>query len=679
MADIIKTIGASGADYTTIAAWWAARSGTAGDKYIGVLIDAADYTGGEFSGVYSGDAVELYASPGVALDFSNPSAPHARIVATTGSAMYWRCIKPTLIKGVEMITAATNVVSLRLSAFEDADVTVENCWIRGGSDTVTHGRATAKTKLKNCVVSGGFTWGVANSFAGVTLENVVIVGNNTSNNVSRGGCRKDVAGCTLTNVVAVSNGVIDFYGSSTTSTVSFLASGGSSATGSNALTGVTTAAFTNYASNIFTAASGGVLDGTGPSSTDRGINLAAADTITISSPAPWQVVSRNKTTNTGSILIQGSYTGSPSAIEARFNGGAWSVIQSGPTGGTYSGTLPNQPSGNGLLEVRFANATAVTGSVDNVAIGAKVLFWGQSNFSGRANNPQTYTGPSGWFHKYTVTNPIWQVGADPFDSGTVNGSIFPLLANLLVPHLNCPVGFIGVAQGSTQLSQWQLGQTLNTRMLSYIASSGGNDIEVIASWIGEGDAGAATPEATFKSQYSAVINQLKAQTNADSMLVAVSGFDNVDYANVRQWIADIAAANGNVGNYVPQIWPLYQKLHYETDLETAAAANEIFDGFVANFYSNPATGVPANEIPSTGASGPSCLYNDVVRLGLAPTDLVKCEVVTPPSYTAGFTMQDNGSFSFTGAPDGVYTFQYRMLVNGTPSIEGVKNVKITIG
>lgn len=41
MADVIKTIGATGADYTTLAAWWAARTGGAGDKYIGVLIDAA--------------------------------------------------------------------------------------------------------------------------------------------------------------------------------------------------------------------------------------------------------------------------------------------------------------------------------------------------------------------------------------------------------------------------------------------------------------------------------------------------------------------------------------------------------------------------------------------------------------------------------------------------------------
>jgi len=49
MADIIRTIGATGADFTTISAWWAGRSGVAGDKYIGVLIDAADYAGGEFS------------------------------------------------------------------------------------------------------------------------------------------------------------------------------------------------------------------------------------------------------------------------------------------------------------------------------------------------------------------------------------------------------------------------------------------------------------------------------------------------------------------------------------------------------------------------------------------------------------------------------------------------------
>jgi hypothetical protein len=583
MADIIKTIGASGADYTTIAAWWAARSGGAGDKYIGVLIDAADYAGGEFSGTYAGDSIELYADAPVKLALDNPSGSHARIVAGAANALYWRCIKPTTVTGVEIYTASTAQINVKVAEFEDTNITFDGCWLRGGSDNLSHTRATGLTKVKNSVISDGFTFGVKNNVAGVTLENVALVRNNTSSTSFRGGCRKDVAGTMLTNVVAVGNNVVDFFGSSTLATVSYLASSDSSASGSNAITAVTTAAFTDYAGNIFTAAASDVLDNTGPGGTDRGINLSVADNIVISSVAPWALFQRDAETNTGSIPVSGTYSGAPTSIEARFNGGAWVVLDAAPAGGTFSGTLTGLAAGNGALEVRYSNDTGVTDSVANVAIGAKFLFWGQSNFSGRATNAQSYTGTAGWFHKYTVTNGAWQEGADPFDTDTASGSLFPLLASDLTDLLGCPVAFIGVAAGSTTLAQWQSGQTLNTRMLSYISSAADDGLEAVVSWIGESDASAATAEVDFKARYNAVIDQLYTLTSAKSLLVAISGLNNTDYANVRQWISDIAAANDNAYDDEVQMWPLFQGIHYVSDTETGLASDAIFDAMSATY------------------------------------------------------------------------------------------------
>lgn len=585
MTDIVKTIGASGADYTTIAAWWAARSGGVGDKYIGVLIDAADYTGGEFSGVYAGDSIEIYADESVKLLLDSPSTAHARIVAGAASALYWRCIKPTKISGVEINTTSTTQFNVRVAAFEDTNIEFDGCWLRGGSDNLYHNRAGAVTTVRNSVISDGFTFGVNNNAAGVTLENVALVRNNTSNTSFRAGIRKDITGTTLTNVVSVGNGVADYFGAATNATVSYLSSGDTTASGANALTGVTTAAFTDYAGNIFTAAAAGVLDGSGPGGVDRGISLSVADNIVISSVSPWMLFARDAETNTGSIPVSGTYSGAPTSIEARFNGGAWTVIDAAPSGGAFSGALTGLDAGNGALEVRYSNDTGVADSVANVAIGAKFLFWGQSNFSGRATNPQSYTGTAGFFHKYTVTNNVWEQGADPFDTDTASGSLFPLLANSLVTELGCPVAFIGVASGSTTLAQWQSGQALNTRMLNYITAAGTDGLEGICSWIGESDASAATGETDFKTRYNAVIDQLETLTGTKSMLVAISGIDNINYTNVRQWINDIAATNPNASNTVPQIWPLYQKIHYETDIETAAAANAIFDGVIASYFS----------------------------------------------------------------------------------------------
>lgn len=587
MADVIKTIGATGADYTTLAAFWTARNSNAGagDVYIAELIDAANYPWGEVTGTFVG-SVKVRAATAVKIDLTNPALPHAKITSSTTSSLYWRSLAPLVLEDLEFFTsfAASN---LRLGAFEDTNVTVRRCLVRGGTTGIFHGRATATTLVENCVVTEASTWGISNGFAGITVRNTVVVDNNTSNTASRAGLRKDIAGCVLENVVAFGNLRDDIFGASTLATVSFLSSGDLDATGSNALTGVTSAAFANYAAENFTAATGGVLKGTAAGGADRGLNLSTADIIAITSPVVWQLIARNKATNTGSIPITGTYSGGtvPTSIEARWNGGAWTVITASPSGGTFSGSLTGLASGNGTLEVRYSNATSITDSVDNVAIGAKLLFWGQSNFSGRATNPQSYTGTAGFFHKYTVTNNVWAQGADPFDTDTATGSLFPLLANSLVTELGCPVAFIGVASGSTTLAQWQSGQALNTRMLNYITAAGADGLEGICSWIGESDASGATGETDFKTRYNAVIDQLETLTSVKNMLVAISGLNNTDYANVRQWINDIAATNPNASTTVPQIWPLYQKIHYETDIETAAAANAVFDGVVASFYS----------------------------------------------------------------------------------------------
>lgn len=586
MADVIKTIGSIGADYTTLAGFWSARDSNAGagDVYIAELIEAVNYAWGEVTGAFVG-TVKVRPATGVKLDLKNVAAAHASITSSTTSALFWRSDAQITIEDLELYTSFA-ATCLRTNGFEDTNVIVKNSLIRGGTSGISHSRSGGVTLVENCVVTEATTWGINNSAAGITIRNTVVVGNNTSNTASRGGVRKDIAGCVLENVVAYGNLRDDFYAPTTSSTISYLSSGDSSATGANAITGVTTAAFTNYAAKDYTAANGGVLDGTAGGGLDRGLNLTSADVIVITSPLDWVLFSRNKVTNTGTIAITGTYSGSttPTSIEARWSGGSWSVIDAAPAAGTFSGSLTSQPSGNGTLEVRFSNATTITDSSDNIAIGAKILFWGQSNFSGRATNPQSFTGSSGFFHKYTVSNNVWQQGADPFDEDTASGSLFPLLATQLSDYIGVPVGFIGVAEGSTTLSQWQSGQTLNTRMLNYLSAGASNNVEAIASWIGEGDASAVTDETTFKTQYNSVIDQLHALTSTKSLLVAPSGLANADYANVRQWISDVAASNANAYDNEVQMWPLFQSIHYVNDTDTGLAAEAVFDGIISSFY-----------------------------------------------------------------------------------------------
>lgn len=593
MADVIKTIGAagSGADYANYQTWFAARTGGAGDRYIGEIITTTGglSTGLATSGNYAMELV-LRAAAGLEFDPENPTAAHAIISAGGGINIPSTGAAKLTIENIEVRGTSTSpTTSLINTGSAVSNQTVKGCWLRGGRHGVQNAVSGGTVLIENTVVEGAYRAGVQAAFAGVTARNVVIVGCNieAGTTASYCGMRKDMAGTVIENVVAYGNGT-DFFGATTAATVSYMASGDATASGTGALTGVTSAAFTNYAGDVFTAAPGGVLDGTGPSGNDRGIVTASNPTILLINPAANVFLARNKATNTGNIAINGTCTDltAGATIEARFNGGAWQVVDAAPTG-TFSGTLTGAAVGVGSVEVRVSNFVTATDSHTGIAVGAKFLFWGQSNFSGRANNAQTYTGPAGWWRKRAVESNTQVVAtADPFDTYTVNGSIFPLLATQLTAALGCPVLFIGVAAGGTSLAQWQPGQSLNNRMLTfYGAESPTGHVEAVATWIGEGDSVLETAEADFKSRYNVVIDQLKALTGANSMLVAISGENTTPYANVRQWIKDIAATSANVSDVVPEIWPLYQKIHYETDTETALAADAVGDGLIASFYS----------------------------------------------------------------------------------------------
>lgn len=607
MADIIRTIGATGADFTTITAWWAARTGGAGDVYRGVLIDAAVYTiPSAISGAYSG-AVEIIAAPAVYFDKTDPAKPYASIQSATGMAFNWQATQASLrLQGIDFYSGATTgVTTLSIGQFADVIATIKDCRIRGGFRGYQHYRSTSTVLIEDAVVTDCYALGIDHNIKdGLTVRTCFVARCNISAVVGGCGLRKDRAGSPVINTVAVNNTTVDFFGSSVGAGSSFLSSSDASATGANALTGVTNAAFTNYAAGIFTAASGGVLFGTGPSGANRGLQVtSSAPSITILAPSEWKIFPRNPATNSGSISVSGTYANAtPSAIKARYNGGAWVVLDAAPAGGTFSGVLNGIAATNGTLEVRIDD-TAVTTFVNNIAIGAIFNFWGQSNFSGVANNNQVFTGNAGWYHKYTIENNAWQLGQDRFNSTSLGGSIFPLLANYLTNLLGCPVGFIGTAVGSTSLAQWQPAQSLNNKMLAYLSAATNNVVEANLSWIGEQDALSGTAEADFKSRYSTIIDQLFALTGKRSMLVAISGLDNANHTNVRQWIVDVAASNPNAVDGVPLMWPLYQKVHYETDVETALAAGAIFDKMADEFYTSTYDAGGAGSFVLSGSGG----------------------------------------------------------------------------
>ncbi len=73
-------------------------------------------------------------------------------------------------------------------------------------------------------------------------------------------------------------------------------------------------------------------------------------------------------------------------------------------------------------------------------------------------------------------------------------------------------------------------------------------------------------------------------------------------------------------------------------------------------------GVLGSQIPSSGDSGAGYLYNDLS----IPSDNgkeVRGLIVSAPSSGSFFAYEDS-SFEFSGAPDGLYSFTYRLFVDG---------------
>ncbi len=588
MADIINTIGV-GQDYETIELWWANAVLDDGNRYIGEYVDSGTISVATLAAKANSGGAELRAASGVAYNFDNPAAAHIKITASSGFALYNRTTSKFITRGFEIESTSVSPSNpdnpdnpIGVDIFADQDAEFYECKIVGGESAI-RGRSsnTALYHFENCHITGSTKSGLWSNGDGFTTKHCVIEGCNTTNSTFHGGITEK-ANNTHDSTVCYGNGVKDYEG--TSATLLSCASGDATAHGSGAVTGVTTADFTDTVNDIWTSKTGGLLDGTGTGGTNIGLQLTVANVIAIINPAEFTFIGRTVATNKADIIINGTYSGAvvPTAIEASFNGGAFATIDAAPSGGTYSGTLAAQDVGNGDLVVRFVNDVSVTSTQPNIAIGAKFLFWGQSNFSGRATNAQTYTGAAGFFHKYTVTNDAWQIGGDPFDTATSSGSLFPILANLLVADKSIPVGFIGVAQGSTALSQWQTGGTFNNRMLDYLTNSGGNDVEGVCSWIGETDADTGTIEATFKTQYNAVIDQLATLTGKGSV---ICGIAQANGTNVNQWMQDIVSTNSNALEYV-DMSAVFTGVHYEADVDTANVASALFNGIDAAFFSS---------------------------------------------------------------------------------------------
>ncbi len=340
--------------------------------------------------------------------------------------------------------------------------------------------------------------------------------------------------------------------------------------------------------------------------------FAPQDGITITAPVSYQVIQRGSD-NTADINISGTYTGSPTAIEASWNGGAYTTIVSSPSGGTYTGTLSDQTAGQGTLTVRFLNDHTQTASKSYVGIGDIFVSAGQSNGSGRAINNQIYTHPTLKAALFG-NDDTWKELVDPFDSmsnqvdsvsledssvlTTGFGSAWPLVATHYLEDQNVPVAFIPTNKGGTSISEWLPNAsnhgdttTLYGSMYRRIQAVGGA-VKGVLFWQGENDVGGA--RATYLSRLQSFADSVYADFGVKVVPAQIGPYgtqtatnlNNIRLAQQDAWNAGGTILPGPTLYDVDITDPDFQ-VHFKTDTEIQTAADRWWAAISKDYFNGP--------------------------------------------------------------------------------------------
>jgi len=336
---------------------------------------------------------------------------------------------------------------------------------------------------------------------------------------------------------------------------------------------------------------------TGATYTGIAFSEGTSNTLTITTPVPFKVFQRSG--STGSITVTGTYTGTPTAIEASFNGGAYSTIVASPSGGTFSGTLSAQAQGQGTLTVRFTNDVTATASVATIGIGDVFVVAGDSISEGRGTNPQSYTHATLKAAKFTQAN-AWGDGVDGIDTGTSAGSHWPLLATQIMASQGVPVAFISCGTGGTDVAgsnnSWAKPNADYSGLTTQVTNSGVNAVKGCLFHLGPNAVvNASTLSlATYRTALDTLTANLAADVaGAPKLNIGLFGdmttgtppdrrsaIDNIRGAIVQGW-----GANANIKPGPVLIEQLYSDgVHPISDAELAVVAKRWWVALQETYY-----------------------------------------------------------------------------------------------
>lgn len=332
------------------------------------------------------------------------------------------------------------------------------------------------------------------------------------------------------------------------------------------------------------------------------VPLAVNHTM-IDFPVQYYITQRNAE-NYGVIPVYGRYKGSPTAIEARFNGSDWQTIDSSPSGGKFSGNLAANV-GQGRLDVRLHNDRYFS-SVPNVSVGDIFAISGQSNAEGSGYDPQVLNSSNKYISTVYRQDNKWTIANDPTDTRTNRGSFVPLFANKVIQNKSIPVGFVTVSASSKPISAWLKGENNYNQLLNKVKGATYNtgNIKAIIFFQGESDTllkkGVEGNYSLYKYSLTQFSENITIQTKASTVFVVQIGeireinwsvsrtrIDNIRKAQNDSW----GTHNISFGGVTYDIGPHSDGLHFRTNAELETLSERIWGAVKYQLYggSDPVT------------------------------------------------------------------------------------------
>lgn len=410
-----------------------------------------------------------------------------------------------------------------------------------------------------------------------------------------------------------------------------------------------------------------------------------ASSVAITTPAAYKVHQRSGGSNVATIPVTGTYVGTPTTIEYRWDSGSWATLDAAPTGGAFSGSVASVTGGYRTLSVRFSNDTAVTGSRANVYVGEIFPWYGQSNPVGQLTDMQTYTAPGG-VPSSMFRDGSWQALADPvFTSGYALGSPEILFANRMAALLGVPIGIIVTAYGSQPLATGTMslappsGQYYAAMLATLASAVGTGGVRAVCYYQGETDASNSVTYAAYLAALQGLADAIATDIPGAPPLVAMQiGYGGGTVDNVRLAIGDSWGTHGIVGG--PSMVQASNATHPTSGGDPDALGQIIADGFAlavvekhfggvagsaygpalvsATATSSTTTTFKFDKAPKTGRThstaafviydaGVSKAVSGVAYHGTDPTALVVTHAAVSGVRTASY-MLGTGTASWTG-------------------------------